>query len=112
MLHYHLSILLLVDIIEATEQCDLGPRAAAARAEAETWVLNCLDFGLNNTFVVSPPPYPGVSDAPMTATVSIICIHPYPHHVVAGVDLLPKAFHRDFAAKRLVRMCETICSQT
>ncbi|KAL9572454.1 hypothetical protein ACKAV7_003287 [Fusarium commune] len=55
MLHYHLSILMLVDIIEATDRQDLLPDITDICIDAENTVMNTLAFGLHNTFTLKRP---------------------------------------------------------
>ncbi|KAH7202979.1 hypothetical protein BKA60DRAFT_656988 [Fusarium oxysporum] len=52
MLRYHLSTLMLVDIIEPVGRCDLLPGFAQAIADAENAVIDALDFSPNNTYAV------------------------------------------------------------
>ncbi|KYG50053.1 hypothetical protein M433DRAFT_579 [Acidomyces richmondensis BFW] len=110
MLHYHLAILLSVDIVDATERFDLLPQLIAHRNEAESWVLNCLDFGLNNTFTlrVRRRSVKNFSESEVSSvTVPIISIDPYAHHVVAGVQLLRKAIRRDYTCNKI---SEGVCN--
>ena len=99
MLHYHLSILMLVDIIEATDRYDLLSGLAEINAEAENAVMNALAFGLHNTFTLTAPAStsPGEADdySRNSVTVPLVSIDPYPHHVVASVQLIRKAIDRD-----------------
>ncbi len=106
MLHYHLSILLFVDIIEATDRDDLLVPLAEVIADAEATVLNTLVFGLHNHFTLSVKPdssakpvSPGSIDS--VVKVSLISIDPYPHHVVAAVRLLRKVVDRDFTQNKI-----------
>lgn len=105
-LHYHLSILLLVDIVEATERLDLLPPLRRFQSDAESWVLSSLDFALNTSYVLSLDDELDRSVPIQTTTVdsrevSLIAIDPYPHHVVAGVQLLGKAIKRDYAVDKI-----------
>ncbi|KAK2603452.1 hypothetical protein QQS21_004404 [Conoideocrella luteorostrata] len=99
MLHYHLSILMLVDIIEATERYDLLTGLAETNADAENAVMNALVFGLQNNFTMAASSGSSPKDVEDTTeasfTVPIISIDPYPHHVVASVQLIRKAIDRD-----------------
>ncbi|KAJ4156674.1 hypothetical protein NW754_008315 [Fusarium falciforme] len=105
MLHYHLSILMLVDVIEVTDRHDLLADIADISTDAENTVMNTLAFGLHNTFTLRRPPDPdtlgqeGAREA--TFTVPIVSIDPYPHHAVAGVQLLRKAIDRDFGVGKI-----------
>lgn len=92
-LHYHLSILIGVDMLAATDRQDLLAQFASKRIEAESWVLNCLVFGLNNKYTI-------VSDG-ISRTVQLVAIDPYAHHVVAAVKLMQQALDRDFAAAKI-----------
>ncbi|KAF4451844.1 3-hydroxybutyryl-CoA dehydrogenase [Fusarium austroafricanum] len=105
MLHYHLSILMLVDIIEATDRPDLLPDITDIRIDAESTVMSTLAFGLHNTFTIKRPHnFTGdetLSGRKTTFTVPIVSIDPYPHHAVAGVQLLRKAIDRDFSVGKI-----------
>ncbi|GAB0144489.1 hypothetical protein EsHS_00004963 [Epichloe bromicola] len=105
MLHYHLSILMLVDIIEATERNDLLAALTETNADAENAVMNALVFGLHNDFIVVAPAAPSRGDVDDSTeasfTVPIISIDPYPHHVVAGVQLIRKAIDRDLRVGKI-----------
>lgn len=108
MLHYHLSILMFVDIIEATGRYDLLVKLGEASTEAENIVMNCFVFGLHNEFSLSlsseraadsemSPPSTSSDEVPVSSiSVPLVSIDPYPHHVVAGVQLLRKAIDRDY----------------
>lgn len=110
MLHYHLSILMLVDIMEATDRHDLLADVQEAAADAENTVMNTLVFGLHNTYTLTStpdelssfggPPPPPLADqdrgTKTTITVPLTSIDPYPHHIVAGVQLVRKAIQRDY----------------
>lgn len=113
MLHYHLSILMFVDIIEVTNRFDLLADFAIMSAEAETTVMNTLAFGLHNTYTVDTRPYSesnhptpesnGVSSFGSPITVPVVSIDPYPHHVVAGIALVRKAVDRDFRIGKITK---------
>ncbi|KAF4122072.1 3-hydroxyacyl-CoA dehydrogenase, NAD binding domain [Geosmithia morbida] len=111
MLHYHLSILMLVDILEATERYDLLSGLEEVSLEAENAVMNTLVFGLHNVYTMSV----GTQDDDLQAgvrdggddvnrcsvklkvtAVPLTSIDPYPHHILAGVQLLRRAIERDF----------------
>ncbi|WPH03951.1 Hypothetical protein R9X50_00683400 [Acrodontium crateriforme] len=105
-LHYHLSILMLVDVIEATDRLDLLSRLTAARSEAESWALNCLVFGLENTFTLAVPRKAGEESAIKSrgsVTVPLVSIDPYPHHVLAAVKLLRKAIEDGVVTGKITR---------
>ncbi|EKJ74090.1 hypothetical protein FPSE_05744 [Fusarium pseudograminearum CS3096] len=55
MLHYHLGILMLVDIIQATDRQDLLPDITDISIDAENTIMNTLAFGLHNTFTLKRP---------------------------------------------------------
>ena len=105
MLHYHLSILMLVDMIEATDRQDLLADIADITIDAENTVMNTLAFGLHNTFTLKRSRDPDSDDPHATGkiifTVPIVSIDPYPHHAVAGVQLLRKAVDRDFGTGKI-----------
>lgn len=107
MLHYNLAILMVTDIATATMREDLLSLFSAKRVDAETWVMNCLVFGLNNKYTLKiqnylNPAEPGILPEQSTSiTVPLIAIDPYPHHVVAAVKLMQHAIDRDFAAEKI-----------
>ncbi|KIW22911.1 uncharacterized protein PV07_11159 [Cladophialophora immunda] len=107
MLHYNLSILMVTDIATATMREDLLSLFSAKKVDAETWVMNCLVFGLNNRYTLKLQPGPAVSDPDIapnqstSLTVPLIAIDPYPHHVVAAVKLMQQAIDRDFGADKI-----------
>ncbi|KAJ4263105.1 hypothetical protein NW762_006723 [Fusarium torreyae] len=105
MLHYHLSILMSVDMIEATDRQDLLADMADITIDAENTVMNTLAFGLHNTFTLKRPRDPDSDDSQGTGrivfTVPIVSIDPYPHHAVAGVQLLRKAVDRDYGTDKI-----------
>jgi hypothetical protein len=101
MLHYHLSILMLVDIIEATDRPDLLPDIIDISIDAENTVMNTLAFGLHNNFTLKRPDDESHSGNKAVFTVPIVSIDPYPHHAVAGVQLLRKAIERDFGIGKI-----------
>ena len=93
-MHYHLSILIGVDMLVATERHDLLAQFSTQRLEAESWVLNCVVFGLNNRYTI-------VREEDASTTVPIVAIDPYAHHVVAAVKLVQQALDRDFASAKI-----------
>ena len=103
-LHYHLCILMLVDVAEATDRHDLLHEFASKRRDAESWVLNCLKLGLANRYTLHRTPDPNPTgeqqSGPLlsSVTVSLIALDPYAHHVVAAVKLMQEAIHRDYDA--------------
>lgn len=92
-MHYHLSLLMGVDVLAAADRHDLLSKFATKRIDAESWVLNCLAFGLNNKYTISSPAG--------STTVPIMAIDPYAHHVVAAVRLMQQALDRDFTAAKI-----------
>jgi hypothetical protein len=107
MLHYNLAILMVTDIATATLREDLLSLFSAKRVDAETWVMNCLAFGLNNKYTLKLQRNPDPADPPTPSqqatsiTVPLVAIDPYPHHVVAAVKLIQQAIDRDFAAEKI-----------
>ena len=110
MLHYHLSIMMFVDMIEATGRYDLLANLDDEVTDAESAVMNCLVFGLHNTFTLTVPSdvlsnaslRSGASDSgSMSVSVPLISIDPYPHHALAGVQLLRKAIRRDLGIGKM-----------
>lgn len=91
------------DIIEATERYDLMADVREINVEAENTVMNTLVFGLHNTYTVSiKPAVSAVEDGTKTAiTVPLTSIDPYPHHILAGVQLVRKAIERDFGLGKI-----------
>ena len=119
MLHYHLSILMLVDIIEATNRYDLLAGLAEANSEAENAVMNTLVFGLHNTFTLGFKDIPAYSPCDtdsetggLVVTVPLISIDPYPHHVVASVQLIRKAIDRDLSLGKIADESHTSLQET
>ncbi|KAL7785422.1 hypothetical protein V8C43DRAFT_291332 [Trichoderma afarasin] len=111
MLHYSLSILMVLDTIEVVDRYDLLVDLKDASIEAENTVMNALAFGLHNTITlrrIIDSPLPGMSGRSgmtrsMTFTVPLIAIDPYPHHVVACVQLMRKAIDRDYMDKKITQ---------
>ncbi|KAL2869601.1 uncharacterized protein BJX67DRAFT_370800 [Aspergillus lucknowensis] len=105
MLHYHLSILLLANVIEATDRLDLLADIEDTIADAESVVVNTLMFGLHNTITMTVnlescvPDHVGATET--SITVPLISIDPYPHHIVACVQLIQKAVDRDLAVGKV-----------
>uniref|UniRef100_A0A093XSM8 Putative transporter C11D3.18C n=1 Tax=Talaromyces marneffei PM1 TaxID=1077442 RepID=A0A093XSM8_TALMA len=107
-LHYNLSILVMLDAVEIAGRMDLLEKLKVVKADAEGSLFNCLIFGLNNHYLVPRRPageeQHGIQLAEedgraaaleLTRKVPLIAIDPYPHHVVAGVRILWKAVERD-----------------
>ncbi|KAF5017793.1 hypothetical protein F66182_10253, partial [Fusarium sp. NRRL 66182] len=102
MLHYHLSILMLVDAIEFTGRRDLLKDIVDINVDAENTVMNTLAFGLHNTFTLKRPHDPDGHGGRMAIfTVPIVSIDPYPHHAVAGVQLLRKSIDGDYGIHKI-----------
>ncbi|KIW19085.1 hypothetical protein PV08_03377 [Exophiala spinifera] len=97
MLHYHLGILMLVDTVEAAERDDLLVLLKDKRLDAEQEVVNALKFGLESTLTIrAPADDTEYSERPRTITASFIQLDPYPHHIVAAVQLMNKVISREF----------------
>jgi hypothetical protein len=92
-MHYHLSILVAVDMLAALDRHDLLTKFSVKRIEAESWVLNCLVFGLNNKYTL-------ICDG-SSITVPILAIDPYAHHVLAAVKLMQQTLDRDYAVAKM-----------
>lgn len=106
MLHYHLSILMLVDMIEVSDRHDLLANVAEESRDAEITVMNTLAFGLHNTMTLkrcsnSDNSLGGATMGATAVTAPLISTDPYPHHVVAGVQLMRKAIDRDFGVGKI-----------
>ncbi|RHZ43556.1 uncharacterized protein CDV56_100254, partial [Aspergillus thermomutatus] len=97
MLHYNLCILIVADAVETARRTDLLDRMGVIRSEAEGGLMNCLRFGLDNRFAI---PQRGDS---ASRSVPLVAIDPYPHHVVAGMQLLWKGIERDYQAGEIAR---------
>lgn len=110
MLHYHLSILMLIDVIEATDHQELRADLVEVINDAETIVMNTLAYGLYTTIAIEPDSSRSDSNRSLCGTangghppitVPIVSIDPYPHHVVAGVQLMRNAIDRDFKVGKI-----------
>lgn len=60
--------------------------------------MNVLKFGLSNYFTI---PKRGEDTPDHPRTFPLVAIDPYPHHVVAGVQLLWKGIERDLDSGKL-----------
>lgn len=106
-MHYNLSILMVPDIVATTHREDLLTLFSAKRMNAETWVMNCLEFGLNNKYTLLLRTETGASDPRASfaqensVTVPLVAVDPYPHHVVAAVKLMQQAIDRDSAMGKI-----------
>lgn len=100
---------MVLDTIEVADRYDLLADLKDASIEAENTVMNALVFGLHNSITLrrainsSSPDLPRESEttSSMTFTVPLIAIDPYPHHVVASVQLMRKAIDRDYKNKKI-----------
>lgn len=93
---------MLVDIIiQATDRQDLLPDITDISIDAENTIMNTLAFGLHNTFTLKRPNSDSQNGSRSVYTIPIVSIDPYPHHAVAGVQLLRKAIDRDFGAEKI-----------
>lgn len=102
---------MLLDIIEVTDRPDLLVDLKDASTEAENTVMNALAFGLHNTMVLRRVSHCNSGNSSsrvgitndVALTVPLISIDPYPHHVVAGVQLMRKAIDRDLASGKIAK---------
>ncbi|KAI5361972.1 hypothetical protein Slin15195_G056210 [Septoria linicola] len=104
MLHYNLSILLVIDAIEGTQRHDLLPPLTSAKTDAENSMINTLAFGLETMYSITLPcttSLGGTSTRDDRITVPLLAVEPYPHHVVAAVQLMLRAIQRDRAAEKI-----------
>lgn len=97
---------MVADISTATLREDLLSLFSAKRIDAETWVMNCLVFGLSNKYILtsrldSDGSSSEIGGMQSTTTVPLVAIDPYPHHVVAAVKLMQQAIDRDFAVGKI-----------
>lgn len=95
MLHYQIGILMLVDAVEAAERVDLLSQLTEMRLDAEREVVNALKFGLESTLTITSKPGAAGDSPAQSATVTFVQIDPYPHHMVAGVQLMNKVISRE-----------------
>lgn len=98
MVHHYLWILITIDAVEIASQQDILKQMSITRSEVEGSMLNVLKFGLDNAFTI-----PKRSAEQEDASFPLIAIDPYPHHVVAGVQLLWKGIHRELEAGNVDR---------
>lgn len=92
MVHHHLSILIMIDAIEIASREDILEKMSVTKSDAQGSLLNCLQFGLSNHFTI--PTRQGSDSS--TGSFPLVAIDPYPHHLLAGVQLLWKGIERDF----------------
>ncbi|EHK42524.1 hypothetical protein TRIATDRAFT_224301 [Trichoderma atroviride IMI 206040] len=106
MLHSHLSILMVLDTIEVADRYDLLADLKDASIEAENTVMNALAFGLHNTITLRrtiDSPCGSETIRSVTFTVPLLAFDPYPHHIVASVQLMRKAIDRDYRNKNITQ---------
>lgn len=71
--------------------------------------MNALKFGLSNYFTIPKRGTDTTPDHPRT--FPLVAIDPYPHHVVAGVQLLWKGIDREHEAGKMDQStCENLQS--
>lgn len=99
MVHHNLAILITIDAVEVASRTDILDKMRITRSDAEGSFLNTLEFGLNNLFTI-PKRHDGQDTG---RSVPLVAIDPYPHHVVAGVQLLWKGVERDHDESHLDR---------
>ncbi|KAI2790116.1 hypothetical protein POX_d05621 [Penicillium oxalicum] len=92
MVHHHLSILIMIDAIEIASREDILEKMSVTKSDAQGSLLNCLQFGLSNHFTIPTRQGSDYSVGPFP----LVAIDPYPHHLLAGVQLLWKGIERDF----------------
>ncbi|KAJ4505601.1 hypothetical protein HRR83_008600 [Exophiala dermatitidis] len=111
MLHHNLGLLILIDGVAAAERSDLLAQLTQVRLEAERELLDAINFGLDNSYTIHGPPrrssVSGVSGGisgvqsssnsfPTVLSASLVAINPYPHSLVAAIQLVDKAVSRDY----------------
>ncbi|KAJ5370433.1 uncharacterized protein N7496_006525 [Penicillium cataractarum] len=92
MVHHHLSILIMIDAIEIASREDILEKMSVTKSDAQGSLLNCLQFGLSNHFTIPTRQGPDST----SGSFPLVAIDPYPHHLLAGVQLLWKGIERDF----------------
>lgn len=98
MLHYHLSILIMIDAIEIARRTDILEQLSITKSDVEGNIINCLVFGLSNQVSL---PRPQGATKNNFVQVPLVAIDPYPHHVVAAVQLLWSGMERDYKSGTL-----------
>ena len=88
----------MIDAIDIARRTDILEQVSITKAEAEGCTMNCLVFGLSNKFTI--PKRQGETQETLV-TVPLVAIDPYPHHVVAAVQLLWKGTERDYESGKL-----------
>lgn len=104
-LHISLAILLMTDAVD-TDHPDLLKPLIPARTDAEHHGFSALVFGQETTYDPCQRSHSTSSvqsneQATGGIRVSLLSIDPYPHHVVASVQLMRRAIDRDVATKVL-----------
>lgn len=107
MIHHHLCILIMIDAVEAASRDDILEQMRFIRSDAEGSLLNGLRFGLCNYFTI-----PRRHDFQESGgSFPLIAIDPYPHHVLAGVQLLWKMVEKQYEDRKMDRdTCEDLQS--
>ncbi|KAL6244429.1 hypothetical protein RBB50_008671 [Rhinocladiella similis] len=101
---YYLGILILVDVLEAAHRADLLHELAQTSLEADHECFNVLKFGLESSYTIGSAvrrsaidgELSDATDESSSLAVSFVAIDPYPHHVIAAVRLMDKAFSRQY----------------
>ncbi|EXJ83352.1 hypothetical protein A1O1_06973 [Capronia coronata CBS 617.96] len=102
MLHQHLGVLLLVDGVEAAERTDLLSQLREAQLDAERDLLDVIRIGLESTYTIRGPEGPmSGEETPAVLSASFVAVDPYPHHMVAAVQLMNKAVGREYKQGRI-----------
>lgn len=95
---------MLADVLEVLDRSDLLLKFAESISEAENTVMSTLIFGLQNSFTLHMTDSQedgSLYAAGATSSCTILSIDPYPHHVVASVQLMHKAIERDAAIGKI-----------
>ncbi|KAJ5675152.1 uncharacterized protein N7477_005086 [Penicillium maclennaniae] len=92
MIHHNLAILITIDAVEIASRTDILEELLITRSDTEGCLLNCLKFGLSNYFTI-PKNQVGEGNV---GPFALVAVDPYPHHVVASVQLLWKRLVQDF----------------
>ncbi|KAJ6134597.1 hypothetical protein N7523_000919 [Penicillium sp. IBT 18751x] len=92
MIHHSLAILITIDAVEIASRTDILEELLITRSDTEGCLLNCLKFGLSNYFTI-PKNQVGEGNV---GPFALVAVDPYPHHVVASVQLLWKRLVQDF----------------
>jgi hypothetical protein len=90
-MHYNMGILILFDVLSSAYRIDLIADLYRIHKNSVQEVLNAVNFALNTRILLSKLP----SSSSMSATdgsgqrkVTLLNIDPYPHHVVASLQLV------------------------